>query len=223
MLLLSATSTIGHLTAQSSWSSLTTEWRICLIKWLAHSVAPFICGWNVVDIRGFVSMSHWSSHQKMDMNFVSWSKTTESGTPWSLMTSFRNSQTIPLAVTLVIVGTRWVLSWLTHFGWWSPSLSSILALTPFACIASSMFCHSHQFADAVLIGLSHQPPYQFCSPSLLPSSNIPAISKKHLQGQAIFYFTLTTSHAGSSIWDQGSVQVRTIVVFIIYFLDSFLC
>ena len=81
ILLLRATSTIGHLSVQSFWSSLMTNLRTCPIKWFSHLVAPSICGWNAVDIRSFVFMSHCSSCQKIDMNFKSLSEIIESGTP----------------------------------------------------------------------------------------------------------------------------------------------
>jgi hypothetical protein len=41
------------------------------------------------------------------VNLESLSDTMESGTPWILMISLRNSHAIPLAVTVVVVGTRW--------------------------------------------------------------------------------------------------------------------
>ena len=40
------------------------------------------------------------------MNLVLQSDTIDLGTPWSLMTSFRNSHTTSFAVTHIVVGTR---------------------------------------------------------------------------------------------------------------------
>ena len=51
-------------------------------------------------------MSLCSSCQNVDVNLVSQSDTIDSGTPWSLTTSLRNSQATSLAVIHIVVGTR---------------------------------------------------------------------------------------------------------------------
>ena len=110
MLLFSANSTIGHLSAQFFWSSLMIILRIWPIEQFAYSVVPSVCGWNAVDMSSLVPMSLCSSCLNMDMNLVSQSDTIDSGTPWSLTTSLRNSHATSFAVTHIIVGTRCVES-----------------------------------------------------------------------------------------------------------------
>ena len=57
-------------------------------------------------MSSLVPMSLCRSCQNMDVNLVSRSDTIDSGTPWSLMTSLRNSHATSFAVTCIVVGTR---------------------------------------------------------------------------------------------------------------------
>ena len=52
-------------------------------------------------MRSLVSISFWSSFQKMEVNQMSLLDTMDSGMPWSLTTSMRINHTTPLAVTVV--------------------------------------------------------------------------------------------------------------------------
>src|SRR6266481_6325987 len=106
MLLLSANSTIGHKAAQSFWSLRTMVRNTWLIERLARLVAPSVCGWNMVDIRSLVPISRCSSFQNLEVNFESLSDTIESGTPCSLIISFRKSHATTLEVTRVVVGIK---------------------------------------------------------------------------------------------------------------------
>ena len=106
MLLLIANSTIRHLLDQSFWLFDTTVHSIWAIDLLALSVAPSVWGWNMVDMRSLLPINLCNSFQNMEVNLVSLLDTMDSGIPWSLMTSFRISHVMPLAVTIVVVGTR---------------------------------------------------------------------------------------------------------------------
>ena len=59
-----------------------------------------------MDMSSLVPMSLCNSHQNMNVNLVSQSDTIDLGTPWSLMTSLRNSHATSFAFTHVVVGTR---------------------------------------------------------------------------------------------------------------------
>ena len=59
-----------------------------------------------MDMSSLVPMSLCNSRQNVDVNLVLRSDTIDSGTPWSLMTSLRNSHATSFDVTCVIVGTR---------------------------------------------------------------------------------------------------------------------
>ena len=106
MLLFIANFTIRHLLNQSFWSLATTVCSIWAIDLLAHSVAPSVWGWNTVDMRSLLPISLCNSFQNMEVNSVSLSDTMDSGIPWSLMTSFSISHVMPLAVIVIVVGTR---------------------------------------------------------------------------------------------------------------------
>ena len=58
-----------------------------------------------MDMSSLVPMSLCNSRQNVDVNLVSRSDTIDLGTPWSLMTSLRNSHATSFAVTHVVVST----------------------------------------------------------------------------------------------------------------------
>ena len=106
MLLLIANSTIGHFLDQSFWLLATTIRSIWAIDLLAHSIAPSVWGWNVVDMRSLLPINLCNFFQNMEMNLVSLLDTIDSRIPWSLTTSFSINHATSLVVIVIVVGTR---------------------------------------------------------------------------------------------------------------------
>ena len=98
-----------------------------------------------------------------------------------------------------------------------------LTFALFTYATSQISHHLHPFMDAFLM-YWFQPSASslVLQPSLLPSSDIPVIPKAHPQGQTTIHPTLTILYAGSNIWGQGSMQVRTFIASIIYTLNLLL-
>ena len=78
----------------------------------------------------------------------------------------------------------------------------------------------------VFIDLTHQSLHRSLTLLSVPSLrtlqcllSVPETSEICLQDWAAFYLTLTTPDAGSSIWNQGLMQVETFIASIIYAPD----